>query len=167
MKRILLPILLATSLVGCATPGASSRRACGVPDGAPCMSVPEVYRATEHADRVTKQSEARANYTRPPTTTLMIEGESLVLADQPQGVSFPVETPPDTVPLRTQARVMRIWVAPWTDAGGDLHMGGHLYTEIEPRKWAVGNTAPTAFSSIQPFQSSPPSSPDTSKPNTR
>jgi hypothetical protein len=41
------------------------------------------------------------------------------------------------VPLRTPARVMRIWIAPWEDSRGDLHAPGYLYTEIDPRRWAL------------------------------
>ncbi|QRD62630.1 TraV family lipoprotein (plasmid) [Xanthomonas citri pv. citri] len=39
---------------------------------------------------------------------------------------------------REAAKIMRIYVAPWLDEEGDLHMGGHIYTEVEPRKWRVG-----------------------------
>jgi len=42
---------------------------------------------------------------------------------------------------RTAAQIMRIYVAPWEDESGDLHMGGHIFTEIEPRKWRVGHRA--------------------------
>ena len=42
------------------------------------------------------------------------------------------------VPLRSPARVMRIWIAPWEDSRGDLHAPGYLYTEIDPRRWTLG-----------------------------
>lgn len=42
---------------------------------------------------------------------------------------------------RTEAQIMRIYVAPWEDEHGDLHMGGHIFTEIEPRKWRIGHRA--------------------------
>lgn len=42
---------------------------------------------------------------------------------------------------REAAKIMRIYVAPWQDEQGDLHMGGHIYTEVEPRKWRVGQPA--------------------------
>jgi conjugal transfer pilus assembly protein TraV len=41
------------------------------------------------------------------------------------------------VPLRSPARVMRIWIAPWEDSRGDLHAPGYLYTEIDPRRWTL------------------------------
>ena len=45
------------------------------------------------------------------------------------------------VPLRSPARVMRIWIAPWEDSRGDLHAPGYLYTEIDPRRWTLGTQA--------------------------
>jgi hypothetical protein len=45
--------------------------------------------------------------------------------------------PEDPAALRVPARVMRIWIAPWEDSRGDLHAPGYLYTEIEPRRWAL------------------------------
>ena len=49
--------------------------------------------------------------------------------------------PEDPLALRVPARVMRIWIAPWEDSRGDLHAPGYLYTEIEPRRWALGAQA--------------------------
>lgn len=44
-------------------------------------------------------------------------------------------------PFRVPAKVMRIFIAPWEDEQGDLHMGGYVFSEVEPRKWSVGATA--------------------------
>lgn len=44
----------------------------------------------------------------------------------------------DPMPIRTPAKVMRIWVAPWEDSNGDLHMASLVYTEIQKRRWIVG-----------------------------
>ena len=57
------------------------------------------------------------------------------------------------VPLRSPARVMRIWIAPWEDSRGDLHAPGYLYTEIEPRRWALGAPAEAERATlIRPLQ---------------
>lgn len=48
---------------------------------------------------------------------------------------------PEGNAYRSEARIMRIYVAPWEDEEGDLHMGGHIYSEIEPRKWRIGQRA--------------------------
>ena len=33
---------------------------------------------------------------------------------------------------------MRIWLGPWEDADGDLHADGYIYSEVEGRKWNLG-----------------------------
>ena len=60
-----------------------------------------------------------------------IEGTRVVST----GASQPRAADPSA--LRVPARVMRIWIAPWEDSRGDLHAPGYLYTEIEPRRWAL------------------------------
>jgi len=60
-----------------------------------------------------------------------IEGTRVVST----GPSLPGVADPSA--LRVPARVMRIWIAPWEDSRGDLHAPGYLYTEIEPRRWAL------------------------------
>ena len=47
---------------------------------------------------------------------------------------------------------MRIWVAPWEDADGDLNVSGYLFTELEPRRWMVGRATPTVATSLKPLQ---------------
>jgi conjugal transfer pilus assembly protein TraV len=43
------------------------------------------------------------------------------------------------MPVREQARVMRIWVAPWVESKTDaLHWPSYVYVEVEPRKWSFG-----------------------------
>lgn len=42
------------------------------------------------------------------------------------------------VPVRTPAGVMRIWIAGWEDDLGDLNAPSHIFVEVEPRRWVVG-----------------------------
>lgn len=44
-------------------------------------------------------------------------------------------------PFRAPAQVMRIYISPWEDEQGDLHMGGYVFSEIAPRRWNVGARA--------------------------
>lgn len=60
--------------------------------------------------------------------------------------------PDKPVPVRTPARVMRIWVAPWEDRDGDLNVSGYIYTEIEARKWVISephNGTENSFDSLK------------------
>lgn len=50
------------------------------------------------------------------------------------------------LPVRTGAKVMRIWVNSWIDERGDLNYPSLLFTEITPRQWNVGNSASQAMS---------------------
>ena len=61
---------------------------------------------------------------------------------------------------------MRIWIAPWEDSRGDLHAPGYLYTEIEPRRWALGAPAEAERATlIRPLQiERREASPDTRRP---
>jgi conjugal transfer pilus assembly protein TraV len=61
--------------------------------------------------------------------------------------------PDRPVPVRTPAEVMRIWIAPWEDDAGDLIVTGHLYTEIEPRRWVIGEPTSNTQPSLRPLQS--------------
>jgi conjugal transfer pilus assembly protein TraV len=41
-------------------------------------------------------------------------------------------------PIRTPAKVMRAWFAPWADVHDVLHAGGYQFVEIEARRWSLG-----------------------------
>jgi conjugal transfer pilus assembly protein TraV len=56
------------------------------------------------------------------------------------------------IPVRTPAQVMRVWIAPWEDAKGVLHVGGYHFVEIEARRWTFGGQGqvqPVRMFSIQ------------------
>lgn len=63
-------------------------------------------------------------------------------------------------PVRTAARVMRIWVAPYEDARGDLHAPGFVYTEIEPRRWAYGAAFETDERLFEPLEATADGAPE-------
>ena len=69
-------------------------------------------------------------------------------------VSGPVLPRPDgPVPIRLPAQVLRVWIAPWEDAHGDLHAPGYVYTEVVPRRWSFGEpAAASATQRITPLQ---------------
>ena len=69
-------------------------------------------------------------------------------------VSGPVLPRPEgPVPIRLPAQVLRVWIAPWEDAHGDLHAPGYVYTEVVPRRWSLGEpAAASATQRITPLQ---------------
>lgn len=94
-----------------------------------CLSARQVYQATEASSYVKTTSEL-ADDQVPVTPQENFESIGRVNVAVPS-----IEQP---LPIRTQAKVMRIWVAPWEDEEGDLHADGYLYTEIEKRRWNLG-----------------------------
>lgn len=167
MKTVLTRVVLLTAacvLTGCAS-GGSGKFACPAPDGVTCMSPTEIYEATNtrtHLEgRISpRDKDARGNgaghpvdatgnalsFGAPaaaqPRATLLSAGDSLALAPvSSPSAGFAPNYNGGTEALRVPARVMRIWVSPWTDDAGDLHMPGFIYTEVEGRRWAVGAPA--------------------------
>lgn len=151
LARPLVVGFAAVIATGCATMGVGEF-ACPAPDGVMCMSTTDIYEATN----------ARANLEdgmgKPVVGGVSTEGASLSLAPSnragvvAEGGALALSGAPATrgtdLPLRAEARVMRIWVAPWTDEAGDLVMPGHIFTEIEGRRWTIGGQAPSATSSL-------------------
>lgn len=149
-KLFLLALSIA-ALPGCAVSGGKRDFACPEPDGVSCRSAMEVYEALDHGEElVPGKSAAPENHAEPSTARVrqasVIEGADGVLSfDAPVPAPQPapvVRAASDESPLRTPAKVMRIWIAPWEDRHGDLVMASHVYTEIEGRRWRVAAPAP-------------------------
>ena len=65
----------------------------------------------------------------------------------------------NVVPLRTPSRVLRIWIAPWEDEAGRLHVPGFTYAEIEPRRWSIGENQPGRGMRLKPLPAPPGAQP--------
>lgn len=154
MKTLPRSLLLALAVglaTGCASMG-GGEFSCPAPDGVTCMSSTEIYEATNSRPNL------EAGMGKGAVGGVATEGASLSLAPSARSsvtaedgalslASEPVARNND-IPLRAEARVMRIWVAPWTDESGDLVMPGHIFTEIEGRRWTIGGQAPSTTSSL-------------------
>lgn len=159
-KKLLVVGGLLTSLSGCSSLNiGSSEYACpGMPNGVQCMSARDVYTATNDGKvpRPINPDEAEAkeegNFDDPKlrkgTKGSKRGGDVLNTYVAPR-------IPNEPVPIRTPAQVMRIWVAPWEDTNGDLIVTGYIYTEIEPRRWVIGDSASAKDSEpvMRPLQS--------------
>ena len=144
--------LLASLIMGCANMGLGEKRyACaGRPDGFTCKSALEVYELTDGDDWQTDVEAEREGNVEGRGARLEASATPAiaVAADRP---ALP-EMNTGAIPLRTPARVLRIWIAPWEDDGGDLHMPGLVYTEVENRRWQVGLPEPSERGAIRPLR---------------
>ncbi|KGH12687.1 hypothetical protein P608_10075 [Comamonas thiooxydans] len=161
VQRVILPAV-AVLLSGCSMMniGAEDYGCPGLPNGVQCMSARDVYVATNNGQvpapmvrgREAEQHEAEMVH----KTGVGKSNESGVKQASPNDVVDNYVAPrlPDRpVPIRTPAQVMRIWVAPWEDSNGDLNTTGYIYTEIEPRRWVVGEPMMASDPVLRPLQS--------------
>jgi len=154
MRRInsVTAVLLSALITGCANMGLGEKQyACaGRPDGFTCKSALEVYELTDRdgwqtaveAERESNLEGRGARLEASATPPIAVAADRPALPEMNTGA----------IPLRTPARVLRIWIAPWEDDGGDLHMPGLVYTEVESRRWQVGLSEPSERDAIRPLQ---------------
>lgn len=168
LKKVL-SVGVVTVLAGCSSLGVgSSDYACqGMPGGVQCMSTRDVYEATNDGNvpRSISAEDARDGVTSVPA---QVAAGAYSAGDSDSREAAFVNTyvapnlPDRPIPIRTPAQVMRIWVAPWEDKNGDLNVTGYLYTEIEPRRWVIGDAAPEKSPVLHPLQVTRPANRPTS-----
>lgn len=138
-------IMIAAVISGCMGIGQGDFSCPGGILGVRCFSARQIYQATESSDYV-EPSNAEENKT-PNNREFVSGGER---SHTNQAVVPRINQP---MPIRTQAEVMRIWVASWEDEDGDLHADGYLYTEIENRHWNLGERFKSPGATLSPLSS--------------
>jgi conjugal transfer pilus assembly protein TraV len=142
----ILVVLISILASGCATTEYGCK---GMPDDPKCLSTTDAYQLSDKAlPDPMKMSEVNAAGVNALTDSAI---SSNSLPPTPL-LQQPVPKIDDPTPIRTPAQVMRIWIAPWEDAEGDLMVSNYVYTEIEPRRWMIGKSAPTISPSLVPLQ---------------
>ena len=139
-KVLFISLSLASALVtGCASLGiGESEFSCpGKPNGVKCQSAWNVYEDT-HNGNIPKSNIKNGEVDNEEeggkkAQTLSKEKPDFIIDNY-----VSPRLPDKSIPVRTPAQVMRIWVAPYEDVEGDFIVSGHAYTEIEPRKWTLG-----------------------------
>lgn len=140
-SKFLVGVFAVLSMSGCSLVDGNSDYGCpGMPGGVQCRSAREVYHLTNGRSHITDTDlaakDANAGGSRRAARDPIAEIPAAVPGSVPVAYSDA-----DQVPIRTQAKVMRVWIAPYEDQNGDLVMPGHLFTEIDPRRWSVASPA--------------------------
>lgn len=177
MYKLAITAIAISLLSGCSwlQVGSSEYGCKGMPDGVTCKSAREVYNMTENEDFRTQIDADNAKKAKDGDIDCPeCEAKAGTAAPEPQGPNFaagekyvvpqPARNP---LPIRTQATVMRIWVAPWESESGDLNVPGYMYTEIEPRRWEIGTPAPKPTASLRPLAVSKPQNPSQTQKTTQ
>ena len=130
IQKLLFVIAIPIAATGCSSLGmGESKFTCpGGDDGliTKCMDVTEIYELTNESDYREK--------THGMKTPVITESETT----QYPVVGVLPEPVRQVIPLRTPSKVMRIYISPWESKSGDLNVPGYVYTEIEGRRWMIG-----------------------------
>lgn len=156
---------LATGCASVLSIGSPKYACSGLPEGAACQSTRDIYEAT-HDGNVPLKLETKEEFdskkkTKRSKKAKQAEAEKQAAeaaADQVVERDTVIDNyvaprlPDRPIPIRTPAEVMRIWVAPWEDVNGDLVTNGYIYTEIEPRRWVIGQQGAAEPTVLKPLQ---------------
>lgn len=131
MTKILISLGVLAALSGCAS-FSSPPYDCELSDapGAKCASMEQAYAAVKRADpAVRSQSVFDAKAARAETDRPFFQGRE---AEMPQ-------VGQQGMPVFSQPKVHRVWVAPYVDADGNLRTGEYTYFNTTG-KWNYGTT---------------------------
>ena len=136
LLRLTLSSSLAAVFAGCTSMSGlsgSSSYACKAPDGVTCDSVSGTYANAIHNNLPSQRSRS----TTPP---LQVGGVHQPAPSRPASSSVPTALAADSVsptPLRSSARILRLWFKPWEDADRDLYDQGYVYVQIDNGQWLI------------------------------
>jgi conjugal transfer pilus assembly protein TraV len=133
---------LLLSLSGCMNLsglGGSSDYACKAPDGVTCTSVSGTY-ANAVQDNLPAQVAKRrmaAKSHGEPGTNAASGSLAPAVASAKAAVPPVAQSPSLALPLRSSARILRLWFKPWEDADRDLYDQGYVYVQIDAGQWLI------------------------------
>ena len=146
-------VLIACAVVsGCASMagvGGTSEYSCKAPEGVKCDSVSGTYYNSVENNLPSQRQGGRATPRDEATPTRMevLAGKRSAASSAyvtpalaPFATSSGVSLPPaayTSMPLRSPARVLRLWVKPWEDADGDLMDQVYVYVPVDNGRWLV------------------------------
>lgn len=156
VTRGLAAIVGAALVSGCAAVGQADFSCDGMPGNVTCLDAMTVYELTSDPalDAAVRAEVAR----RTELGETLIDTKAIVAqikqtrASTQTGTTTLMAPLNQPMPVLEPARVVRIWVAPWVDAKGDLHMPGYLFSEITPRRWSLGEAEVSGARVLTPMQ---------------
>ena len=154
---LLLPLNACMNMSGL---GGDSKYACKAPDGVACDSVSGTYANAVHhklpsqlrqRSATTQQEESKENQPKAAmrAATSAVAGDAVMAS-----------------PLRSQTRVLRLWIKPWEDADGDLYDQGYIYVQVDNGQWLIDHVQRQIRDAYAPLKPPPkPANDSAAEPN--
>ncbi|MBK8890831.1 MAG: type IV conjugative transfer system lipoprotein TraV [Dechloromonas sp.] len=128
---LLLPLAACMNMSGL---GGDSKYACKAPDGVACDSVSGTYANALHNNLPSQQAQRSARRQKETSEENATPTLGRPISSATANLSGMAVTPS---PLRTQARILRLWIKPWEDADGDLYDQGYVYVQVDNGQWQI------------------------------
>lgn len=119
--------------------GGGSKYACKAPEGVACDSVSGTYANALHNNLPSQRQQPSVEMATPSVPPQSTAPRRAPLAAAPAVATTSTLIPPDhgANPLRSQARVLRLWTKPWEDVDGDLYDQGYVYVQVSTGQWLI------------------------------
>ncbi|MDO8773849.1 MAG: type IV conjugative transfer system lipoprotein TraV [Burkholderiaceae bacterium] len=137
--------------------GGGSKYACKAPEGVACDSVSGTYANALHNNLPSQRQQPSVETPMPSESSQSTAPRRVPLAAAPAVAATSTLTPPDhgANPLRSQARVLRLWTKPWEDADGDLYDQGYVYVQVSTGQWLIDHVQRQIRDSYAPLRPPP------------
>lgn len=152
---LLLPLGACMNMSGL---GGDSKYACKAPEGVACDSVSGTYANALHYNLPSQRARRSPAARQDESDKRAREATTRAAFPATAGDSGPGVAPS---PLRSQARVLRLWIKPWEDADGDLYDQGYVYVQVDNGQWLIDHVQRQIRDAYAPLKPPPKPSPDT------
>lgn len=163
MKKIAMLLGLVTLTTGCAL-GGKTEFTCPDPQKGVCVDAHEAFllaeqgktaedfKSNEHLNHGSASNEIddEVHDHESPSTSKKNDGNNKYRDVAPVAglMSQPIDQPK---PIRMPATILQVWIKPFEDSDGALHMATEAFAEITPRRWSLTNTTVEEFKTLGPF----------------
>ena len=156
---LLLPLGACMNMSGL---GGDSKYACKAPEGVACESVAGTYANALHHNLPSQRARRTSAVRQEESGERAPQATTRAASPATAGDAGPGVAPS---PLRSQARVLRLWIKPWEDADGDLYDQGYVYVQVDNGQWLIDHVQRQIRDAYAPLKP-PPNFPSKSAPDT-
>ena len=155
MVRSLAGLVALIVVGGCTAVGQSDFSCSGPTPGLSCLPATQVYEITNDPElhrKVVSALEAAAQENDELDHQAIVAAVIATHKPQVEVVKKIAKTVTQPQPVLHPAEVLRIYLSPWVDAKGDLHMPSYVFTEVTPRRWSIGEELLPEMQILAPIQ---------------